>query len=74
MEIKWIKPYGIAECSVVGCYQRVQDRSEATKKKKMCYAHRKMENGLVGRLRDYCTDKENHFWRYGEWDLRTEDK
>ena len=71
MEIKWIKPYGIAECSVKDCYQRVQDRSEATKKKPMCYAHAKMRDGLFASPAEYATEK-NHYWRHSPWDLEVE--
>ena len=65
-------PYGLSECSVKDCYQRVQDRSEATKKHPFCIAHSKMRDGYIGPMRGYMTDKENHFWRYGEWDLEVE--
>lgn len=64
-----IKPYGLCECSVIDCCQRVQDRKEYEKEKKpMCYSHSKMRDELFGSPTDYYS-YPNTTWRYEPWDL-----
>ena len=65
-----ILPYGLCECAVKDCWQRVQDHHEYDKRgeKSMCYCHAKCRDDLFGRPWEYTSDRQRYQHTY-DWDL-----